>query len=579
MRCRHRSERPEWLNTLDDEPVPAGLRERVSADARAAAAHASASPLPRAGRTRMMRRAVLVTVFLVALVAGGYRFFTGRQMDAALAQVADAMQKVKSAHFVGWYSPAGQMQKPVESWVKGGNRFRTQAEGLVDIGDDGERSVVVVTVYGVTTAVIRSSGEIPGLPGGFNYLDLFTGAEGLQAALKTAGAHLVGWREGVLPDGRKADIAEFEIGTGKTSLYIDPTSRLLIGQESYDGEGRLVQKLEKAEYDIEIADAVLTVPIPADAIVSDVRGPATAEAAERHRALVEKLRASANQMGVCNIQDGDAGSQFHDDLRFRYLGREGLDVFYLTDRNAYFVVGKALVYERGGSFRQVVEDAEVAAPGPPDHSPEEVRAKLAVPRMPADLWAKREARAQEIVAAGGQMVGRFGDGGHCSGVHDGLEFVCRGEYIWVYYFADRNVYSILGTAEVRGATGPGSVEEVTDREIAAPGPPNPEALENLKPHGRPTPSDVKAAREAKAWELEAAGWDYLGRCSGSMTNARHSVTVTFESRDPYDYGFELLYRSDRNVYYIIGKALVRNFDGAGSARVVQDAEIPGPPRR
>ena len=68
-----------------------------------------------------MRKAILVGALVVMLVTAGYWLVTGRQQDVALAQVAEAMANVKSAHLVGWrFDPeTGGRRETVECWVEG----------------------------------------------------------------------------------------------------------------------------------------------------------------------------------------------------------------------------------------------------------------------------------------------------------------------------------------------------------------------------------------------------------------------------------------------------------------------------
>jgi outer membrane lipoprotein-sorting protein len=466
------------LDRLEGEPVPPGLQERVMADAQAAAVAARALPAPPPVRARrmMMRRAVLVGAFVVLLVTTGFWFLSGRRQDSALAQVAEAMAKVKSAHLVGWWtdSRTGEKQR-IEAWVKGPDKFRFTLEGREDAADDGEKLVSVTTVNGVTTAVLQPSGRFPGSEAGLTYLDLFTDPQGLEAGLKATGSELAGWRSGTLPDGQSVEFAEIESQAVKMELAFDARSKLLVQWEVHNAAGKLVQKLEQVEYDVEIPDSVFAVSLPEGVTVTDLRVAPSADVTARRAALLAKLRESPTAFGAANGPGGDLGSEFHDGLRFRCLSGGEVHVFYLTDRNAYFVVGKVLVYDRESSFRRIVEDGELAAPRPPDHSLAEVRQKLFGPPTPPEVLAKRDALVRQVEQSGGVLIGHFGRGGECgSAYHAGLRFQCQDHYdygIRVYYLPHRNAYYVVGKALVYSKTDRSFRKEVEDAEIAAPGPP------------------------------------------------------------------------------------------------------------
>jgi hypothetical protein len=423
-----------------------------------------------------MRRAVLVATFTVILTVAGYWFLSGKRQDAALAQVATAMADVKSAHLVGWRldSDTGQRRR-IEAWVKAPDRFRLTLEGLADAADDGQKMVTVTTVFGVASVLISPTGQFPGRERGLTYLDLFTGPEGVQAGLRASGSRLIGWRSGTLPGKGAVEIAEIDTGTGKAELAFDAESKLLVGWEVHDGEGRLIQGLGEVEYNAQVPDTVFTVAFPPGATVTDLRVPERDDLAATREALAERLEARANTWNTAKVPSGDCGSEFHDGLRFRCLSQGGMSVYYLPDRNTYFVVGKALVYQRGGGYRRIVEDAEMTAPRPPDHPIEEIRLQRVGPPTPPDVRARRDALVRQVEQSGGVLIGSFGRGGSCgSPYHAGLRFECRDEYdygIKVFYLPARNAYYVIGKAGVYSMAGAGSAREVEDAEIAAPGPP------------------------------------------------------------------------------------------------------------
>jgi outer membrane lipoprotein-sorting protein len=424
----------------------------------------------------MMRKTVLVGAFVVLLVTTGFWFLSGPRKDAALAQVAEAMAKVKSAHLTGWWTDSHTgARKQIEGWVKGPGRFRFTLEGVEDAADDGEKLVSVTTLNGVTTAVIQPSGQFPGSESGLTYLDLFTDPEGLEAGLQATGSEVTGWRSGTLPDGRAVEFAEISAGSAKMELAFDAESKLLVQWEVHNAEGRLVQKLEQVEYDLAIPDSTFAVSVPENAMVTDLRVPQSADVTARRQALLEKLRTADNALGCADSLGGDCGSEFHDGLRFRCLSGDEVHIFYLTDRNSYFIVGKALVYECGGKLRRIVENGEIVAPGPLDHSVAEVRRKQMGPPTPPEVRAQRDALVRQVEQSGGVLIGNFGRGGTCgSRYHAGLRFQCQDDYdygIRVYYLPGRNAYFVIGKALVYDKTDRGFRQEVEDAELAAPGPP------------------------------------------------------------------------------------------------------------
>ena len=304
----------------------------------------------------------------------------------------------------------------------------------------------------------------------------------------------------------------------------------------------------------------------------------------KRRAEAEALGASGKADLICRIPMGTScGSAFHEGLRFVDLGPSAMTVFYLPERNAYRVFGKALVYEPEGTFKQVVEDGEVAMSLPPDHSSEEVRKQETSPELPADVKASREAKDRELRSAGAKQCSNFGGrGGMCgSPYHAGIIFENLGPYgMALYYLPDRNAYYVMGKARVYNMSGKGSKQVVEDGEIAAPGPPQ-NLAEPQEPKLKPTPPDVKAARDAKAKELEATGGIQIAAFNHGMCGSPYHQGVTFKCTDPFEYGFRVFYMRTRNAYYVIGRAAVSNATAAGSVQTVEDTEIaaPGPPEK
>ncbi len=57
------------------------------------------------------------------------------------------------------------------------------------------------------------------------------------------------------------------------------------------------------------------------------------------------------------------GTPYHRGLFFKAVDDSGFRLYYFPDRNAYYVMGKALVW--CAEWEKTVEDSEVEAPGPP----------------------------------------------------------------------------------------------------------------------------------------------------------------------------------------------------------------------
>ena len=269
------------------------------------------------------------------------------------------------------------------------------------------------------------------------------------------------------------EVAELDVMLAKAELSFDAETELLAQWEVYDLDGQLLQRLEKIEYDLDIPDSVFALAIPAGAVVTDLSTADLRDLAARRKATMEALDQSGQAWNTGRIRAGECGTEFHAGLRFRVLSPDGIGVYYFPNRNTYFIVGRALVMQREGGFRRVVEDAEVAAPRPPDHSTEAVRRKHAGPPLPADLKAEREAKAQELRAAGAELCSKFGGRGMCgTPYHAGINFESMDDHgMELFYLPDRNVYYVIGKARVHNMAGPGSTQEIEDAEIAAPGPP------------------------------------------------------------------------------------------------------------
>lgn len=476
-RCRQSAAERRLLGRqvaqLEDEPVPPALRERVYAAALTAAAAARARALsspdrPRRRRAMMMRRTAMAVVF-VALVAGVAVWRLPERRDGvALADVARAMAGVTSAHFVGWQlDPATGGKHRVEGWVEGASKLRLTQEGAsdLDVADNGERTVTLRNYNGVFTAWVEPPRRAPGFKSGMPYLEMLVGGEGLTSMLEAEAYMVESVTVGSLPDGNSARVITLRhMDGGKAVLMVDARSDLVARWETYDQESRLIAEAERFEYNLDIPDSTFEITIPQRAPVIDGLTPASPDMAAAHKAEEAKLSA-AGWEPLSNFDGiGMCGTPYHQHLRFQALDRNGFALFYRRDRNVYYVVGRALVFLLGGAFSQVVEEAEVQAPGPPHLWVAPFR----------DVRTKADEVWEELECAGGKpvlKVDQGGNGGSCgSPYHSKLHFeVLRDDGCVIAYMPDRNVYRVFGKVRVFGM---GLDEVVENGEIEAPAPPD-----------------------------------------------------------------------------------------------------------
>jgi hypothetical protein len=426
-------------------------------------------------------RWLAAAAFVVVLVASGF-WLLPRRHTVALAAVARAMANVQSVHFVGsTQDPVTGEQCSVEGWVKG-RKFRMLTGGREDVVDDGNRLVTFSTTDDILIATIRPSEEYIALDEGTTYLDLFRG--GLFNQALERGMEVTKWEAAELPDGRQAEkaILVSRSGSARGVLIIDANTDLLLGLEEYDSAGKLTDRLERVEYDVEIPDSVFQIDIPGDALVVDRTAPPSQASAahwEQVEAAIKKLEAKGAYL-IWRFSPGrgpteaSTVSDFHPNLRFRVVDNDGTALLY-TGRNTYVVFGRMLAEDVRGQFRRVVTNEDFAAPGPPVVTIEERKEQKRAARARADAREKRyreqhperEAKAREFRAAGGRPVGKISNG-RCSGYHRGLWFEhADTDMIEIYYLPSSNSYYVMGKARVYGH---GFDEVVEDGWIRVPGP-------------------------------------------------------------------------------------------------------------
>jgi outer membrane lipoprotein-sorting protein len=197
---------------------------------------------------------------------------------------------------------------------------------------------------------------------------------------------------------------------------------------------------------------------------------------------------------------------------------------------------------------------------------------------PPEVRAEREAMADRLKEAGGAFVCKFVDhdewvhGTSGSGHHSKLFFrwLDRDPMI-IYYLPDENVYHVLGRALAYLEDGSGFWQVVEDAEFVPATPPDTSPEIRIAEWESRLSPEVKAEREAKRKELRAAGGQPIADIPSGRCSSGSHPKVWFKCLA--DDGIEVYYLPDRNVYYVIGKALVWSAD---FEEVVEDAEVPAP---
>jgi len=464
-------------------PRPGAKQKAIAAMAEAASASRARSraSLPR-------RRALVVAASAVVLVATGFCLLPRRQ-GIALADVARAMANVQSARFVIWSGD----QRVAEVWVKGPDRCLIRDnEGELEAVDDGERSLSIER-HGSTgpLAVVRPPRKLSNLGElgeGMTYLDWLSGPGVTHNVLETSGAKMISTEEVALPDGRRAVNVTLAVPTcsgptpEKMVITVDPDTDLVIAWERFiawerPGEGHGGLRVDRIDYDVEIPDSLFSIDIPEDAVVVDLLTPPSDGLTARGLAIAKEAQAMGGHVifdgGPDHSHGGSCGSHYHAKLYFQFLDRNATSIYYLPDRNTYYVAGRVLALMSDESrFRQVVEDEEFIPPTRPDSTPDRETAKAeSALTLSADSIAKRDAREKELLAAGAVKCSKM-DGcmGTCSTpYHRGMFFRSADKSGFrLYYFPDRNTYYVIGKALVWCAEWEQMVE---DAEVEAPGPP------------------------------------------------------------------------------------------------------------
>jgi outer membrane lipoprotein-sorting protein len=318
-----------------------------------------------------MRRASLAAAFAVVMVAVGLWLLPRQNGSTALADMATAMAKVSTAHFMGFAVDDNGENRKLEGWVKGANRIRIRVEGTKDIADDGRR-LIAVEMDRLPKVTIRVSGALPGLAEGMTYLDLFNGPGSLRSAMAANGAQVTGTKQVVLPDGRQGVMTELEGDSGtRMRIFTDARTNLLAKSETYNRSGELVECIRTLEYDVPVADSVFNVSIPKNLPVVDLFGPRVDAVTGSYKAELARLNADPNArrlltIGTSGHKGSSCGTWFHPDFRFEVLGKSPVAVYYLADRNVYRILGEARAYnEKERWYSEPVENGDIRLPGEP----------------------------------------------------------------------------------------------------------------------------------------------------------------------------------------------------------------------
>ena len=373
MKCDKRLNRK--IQQLEGEPVPPDLRNKLMADAMTAAASARAhttSPSPEQFGVQgvwKMRRVCLAAVFAVLMVGVGLWLLPSRQSGFAIADMAEAMAKVSTVHFTGYTVDEDGSRRNLEGWVKGANKIRIKVEGKADIADDGSR-LIAVELDDLPKVTIRGSGDLPGLARGMTYLDLFNRPGALGSAIEASGAEVTSAREVTL-DGRKCLETELKGDSGtRMRIFTDTATKLLARAETYGKSGRLVESIERVQYNTPVADSAFTLSVPKNLPVLNMVSPEPDDFQRNRKAEFERLQEDPNAymlLSMAKSQPGSScGALFHPDFRFKALGSGFFSVHYLADKNVYRILGKGRAYNgKEGWQSDVVEDGDIRLPGEP----------------------------------------------------------------------------------------------------------------------------------------------------------------------------------------------------------------------
>jgi hypothetical protein len=452
------------------------------ADAVTAAASRTADSSSRLSRTKgipLTRKFAFATMLLVAILAVAGIWLGRRGPDVALADVVRAMASVRNVHLIAWSVDKTGNQSDSEYYFQGPGKFVVLADGKKISGDDGKRYVKLYSISGQHFAEIKPSGSV--LPfGKSDLLSIFMQEKALNYFLKHGKAEIISWKSERARDGRPLSVAEMTRAHGGTlKLYIDPATDLVYGWTNYDDAGNPVDGVERVEYNLDIDDSIFTVDIPEDAAIDDHISAEPARVMEKRKVMVEKLQTKGADVW-CSSPDsrpsGGCGMLLEDgELYFMCLDY-GLWVGYMPGENKVHVVGKVRVFSHpkeswkpDGRLDTIIEDGSFTPPSKPI-SLASLNSKRQHESTP--LQRKRQALSKKLESSGAITIcSEIDKGGSCgSKYHEGLRIEALDDGMAVYYLPDRNVYCVVGKAEVRYRNlRNGFTRIIEDGEVKGPG--------------------------------------------------------------------------------------------------------------
>lgn len=361
----------EWLclsretKRLEGEPVPPSLEQKLMADAMTAAsarAHANSPALhkPRAMEAlRMEKKGLLAAGFAIALLAVALTMFPRPHKAFALANVARAMESVRSVHFSGWHT-GNKGRIRFDGWQRGG-RYSWSSENQREVADNGTTCTIInnhpfcpyVTIEDSHAARESMQDDYMGLTLVNRYLSDNSGAR-------------VESRRDAASDGRPVVVTKISWPDGAAVITTDAKTDLLVRYERYD-RGELITLTDRYDYNVPIPKSTFSASIPKGIPVVDMVTPPTEEQIERHK-LQEKQLKSVRTFGwvVTHENAGEHAAKYHPRFHFIVVGRQEDEttIVYLPDKNLYRVCGQAILYDRNGSEpARLVRDEDVKLPG------------------------------------------------------------------------------------------------------------------------------------------------------------------------------------------------------------------------
>lgn len=370
------------ITRLEGEPVPPALKEKLMADATAAAdarslMHSSYPSSRRTMEAKDMKKLLAVAGSAALLIAVGAWLLPRNPGNYALADVARAMSNARSVHFVGWFlDQESSERRQLEGWIKGPDKYRMIEEGHRDQAIDGDRMTTVTLSGSEAQALIQSANGVEQEIG----IAAFRSNEALDFVVKKTQA-TVTERTRTSLNGVPVTVLTLSGRGGKALIYINEDTDLIARFEQYSGKGELRTSVDTFEYDTDIPAIVFKPVIPSGIPVIDTVAPVSEEIRKWRREQRNIL------LGYEPVGDGvwrfkgpglhqidvfaghDVEAPHHPGFTLTALktaqpDRNAAEVFYLPDKNVYRVLGAVRIKGPNG-FSRVVEDGDIRLPGKP----------------------------------------------------------------------------------------------------------------------------------------------------------------------------------------------------------------------